>query len=332
MQKSKWFHIVLLCFICTMACKEPPSEPAPSAMPENAQTNPAPTPPVERLGMEERIEIPIELQQQLAAAGYMQKDTAPKTVPSDNPYSNVDLAGLMEGTNGTFVFYDMQRDMRLVHNEARANTPFSPCSTFKIPHSLIALDTGVASGPGQPIAWDKQKYPEEPWWDSMLAQNGLHWDRDHSLATAFANSCVWYYKETAKKIGADRMKSYLIKFNYGNRDISSGIDSFWLGGSLKISANAQVDFLHRFLRNDLGLKKKTVIDARQVFEVKRVDNRVLYAKTGGGENIGWYVGFIETPDNQYLFAFNMPGVFKDTLHTRITKSMAILAELGVWVE
>lgn len=43
---------------------------------------------------------------------------------------------------GTFIMYDISNKKYLMYNSARAFKRFSPGSTFKIPHSLIALETG----------------------------------------------------------------------------------------------------------------------------------------------------------------------------------------------
>ena len=41
------------------------------------------------------------------------------------------------------------------------------------------------------------------------------------------------------------MQARLSRLGYGNADISSGLDSFWLGGSLRISPREQVALLAR---------------------------------------------------------------------------------------
>jgi beta-lactamase class D len=240
------------------------------------------------------------------------------------------LVAIMEGTGGTFVFLDMKEKTPLVINRARAAQRFSPCSTFKIPHTLIALETGVAQGPQTAIPWDPRKYPEEEWWKEVLAPAGMHWNRDHTLRTAFRQSCVWYFRETAKKIGAGRMQRYVDAFDYGNRDISSGIDSFWLQGSLRISAQEQVAFLSRLVRRELGVSDDAMAAALQVFMAEEKHGATLYAKTGGGSDIGWYVGFIIRGSDTFLFAFNMPGPFAQTAKKRVDVSLRLLEELGAW--
>src|SRR3712207_7633306 len=43
----------------------------------------------------------------------------------------------------SFVLYDLKRNRYLRYNEARCRERFTPFSTFKIPNSLIGLETGV---------------------------------------------------------------------------------------------------------------------------------------------------------------------------------------------
>ena len=41
------------------------------------------------------------------------------------------------------------------------------------------------------------------------------------------------------------LQKFLDKINYGNKDISGGISKFWLGSTLKISANEQLQFIKK---------------------------------------------------------------------------------------
>ena len=51
--------------------------------------------------------------------------------------------------------------------------------------------------------------------------------------------------ELAARIGPERMQEYIDKIGYGNKDISGGLTTFWLGSSLQISAPEQVDLLNK---------------------------------------------------------------------------------------
>lgn len=44
---------------------------------------------------------------------------------------------------GGFSIYDLKTDKYIQYNTEHWNKRFSPCSTFKVPNSLIGLETGV---------------------------------------------------------------------------------------------------------------------------------------------------------------------------------------------
>ena len=54
-----------------------------------------------------------------------------------------DLSPFFAGYEGCFVVWDVAADETIRFNPGRCAERLSPCSTYKIPHSLIALETGV---------------------------------------------------------------------------------------------------------------------------------------------------------------------------------------------
>ena len=126
-----------------------------------------------------------------------------------------DLSKYFQNNEGAFVLYDLKNDRYLRYNERRCRERFSPFSTFKIPNSLIGLETGVIKDAEFVIPWDSQKYP---------AQNSLmpEWNRDQTLRSAIKYSVVWYYRELAKSVGEPRMKEWVTRLGYGNQDTSGG--------------------------------------------------------------------------------------------------------------
>ena len=56
-----------------------------------------------------------------------------------------------------------------------------------------------------------------------------------------------------KRLGKERMQEGLNKLNYGNKEIGSEIDKFWLEGPLKISAMEQVKLLNLLSQSKLLL-------------------------------------------------------------------------------
>lgn len=61
--------------------------------------------------------------------------------------------------NGTIVVSDERKTDRIVmvFDKERATRRYSPASTFKIPHTLFALDAGVALDEFQVFRWDGVK-------------------------------------------------------------------------------------------------------------------------------------------------------------------------------
>lgn len=229
----------------------------------------------------------------------------------------------------TFVLLSEDTGKYQVTNEARAKQRFSPFSTFKIPNSLIALDLGVVNDLEQKLSYDPEKYPVKEWWPAKWYSGPLN------LHDAFRYSAVPVYREIAVKVNAKRMQSYLDQFNYGNRDISSGVDSSWLNGSLAISAKEQVDFIRRMYRGELKVAERSLTLLKKIMLVEETGQYKLYAKTGGGQigngrMLGWYVGFVENRSGTHYFALNLDGAtFSDVKQRRIDVAKTHLNQAGV---
>lgn len=79
-----------------------------------------------------------------------------------------------------------------VYNLSRAERRYSPASTFKIPHSLFALDAGLLRDEFQLIPWDG------------VTRSTAAWNVDQNLRSAMRNSTVWVYERFAKELGDAR--------------------------------------------------------------------------------------------------------------------------------
>ena len=110
-----------------------------------------------------------------------------------------DLSGFFKGINGAFVVYDLKNDRYVRYNERRCRQRFSPKSTFKIPNSLIGLETGVIRDAEFVIPWNQEKYPPQANWNQ---EPFIHWGSDHTLRSAIKYSVVWYYRELALRVGS----------------------------------------------------------------------------------------------------------------------------------
>jgi len=196
-----------------------------------------------------------------------------------------------------------QTNKLLTINQARAKKPLSPFSTFKITNSVIALEQGVIKDIKQELSYDKTKYPTQVWWPPVWKLPS------YNLSTAFKYSVVPVFRQMANSVGQQNMDTYLARFDYGNHDTSSGLDSFWLNGSLKISAIEQVQFLQKLNNNQFKLAPSSLAAIKDVMLVEATDNYKLFGKTGAGKvadnsMLGWYVGFVENKNGVHYFAFN----------------------------
>ena len=247
----------------------------------------------------------------------------------------VDLKSHFGDHPGGFSVYNFKLDRYIHYNVEQCKKRFSPCSTFKIPNSLIGLETGVVPDSGFIIKYDSVLHPR----DAVLLNTEpfKYWFQDLSLKEAFHYSCVWYYQELARRIGQDRMAKYLDLLEYGNKNITSGIDMFWLCGSLQISIDEQIEFLKKLYTNRLqGFSAKSLKTVKDIMLYESTPQYKLYGKTGSGDCldgkiIAWYVGFIETDTGANVFAMNIIvdsyDDLKNNFRTELTKDL--LRELKI---
>lgn len=195
---------------------------------------------------------------------------------------------------GSFILYDLKKNEHIYYNKEQINKQFTPAFTFSILNSLIALETGIIKDQNHEIPWDG------------IWHTNQEWNQDTDLKKAFKNSTVWYYKELSRKIGSVRMKEWLDKVQYGNADTTGGIEKFWLSGKLRITPQQQSDFVKRFYLNELPFSEKNISIVKNIMIHKQEAGYTQYGKTGWGfhnkQDIGWYVGFLESKGNTYIFS------------------------------
>ena len=169
----------------------------------------------------------------------------------------IDLKSHFGSYTGGFSVYRFKTNTYIQYNVEHCKKRLSPCSTFKIPNSLIGLETGVVPDSGFIIKYDSVLHPREV--GMVNTYPFKYWFQDLSLNLAFKYSCVWYYQELARRIGHERMAKYVGLLGYGNKDIASGEDTFWLCGSLQISINEQIEFLKKLYLHQLnGISDKSI--------------------------------------------------------------------------
>ena len=237
---------------------------------------------------------------------------------------------LFKGYKATMVVYDQNEQNYIIMNEARAPERFTPFSTHKVPHSIIALESGRVGSIDEPLSWDSIKFPEEDWWP-------MTWKGEHTLRSAIQVSLVPAYRQIASDLGAKAMSGYMEKFDYGNADISSGVDSYWLNGSLQISAMEQVNFLRRFHTGTLDVSPEVTAAVKTILVRDSEEAYTFSHKTGTGTidqetrtAIAWLVGYVERDGNVYFFAFNMEAPnFNEAVNVRMQIATNVLTHLGI---
>lgn len=226
--------------------------------------------------------------------------------------------------NGSIIIYDRYRKKFYQHNPIRNNTAFLPASTYKIPHSLIALETGVIKNDVDVLTWDgiKRGFGSSPY---------ILWNQDLNLRLAFKYSAVWFYQVLARRIGHQRMQDFINQIEYGNQNIGNieDIDRFWLEGELTITPKQQIGFLLRLYNNDLPFSQGTINLVKDIAIAEQTANYVLRAKTGATSKIGWYVGYLEQNEHVYFFATNLDINSNNALTARSEVTRRCLRDLGL---
>lgn len=184
-----------------------------------------------------------------------------------------------------------------IWNEARARQRYIPASTFKIPNTLIGLETGAVKNVDEVLP-----YGGKPQWIKA-------WEQDLSLREAIKISSVPIYQELARRVGLAQMKASVEKLEYGNRKIGEVVDRFWLDGPLEISAMEQVEFLHRLLKGALPVQNSSLKAVKDIVSTEQFGQSTIHYKTGWcvstKPGIGWIVGWVEKGERLLPFALNI---------------------------
>lgn len=199
---------------------------------------------------------------------------------------------------GAILIYDVKNKTYYSNDFPWTKTGIIPASTFKIPNSIIALETGVIKSDSTVFKWggEKRKFKK--------------WEEDLTFKKAFQVSCVPCYQEIARKVGVKRMKSYLKKLNYKGMVFDTlTIDNFWLDGKSKFSQMQQIDFLERLYFSKLPISKRTENIMKDIMLIEKTESYSLSGKSGWGMrneiNNGWLVGYLEKNNSVYFFATNV---------------------------
>lgn len=221
------------------------------------------------------------------------------------------------GVEGTIVIASQREGAIYTHHDARAEKLFPTASTFKILNTLIALQENVIQDKDDILEWDGQHWEIEDW------------NRNQTLQSAFKVSCVWCYQAMAKRVGAEKYREYLHTIGYGVLREPFDTTTFWLNGSLQISAIGQIAFLKRLHARDLPFTEKAFDTLRNIMLAEKTPTYALWAKTGWASSatpqVGWYVGYVETPEDVWYFALNIdiPNAQALPLRAKLTREALV---------
>ncbi|MDD2708319.1 MAG: penicillin-binding transpeptidase domain-containing protein [Verrucomicrobiae bacterium] len=202
--------------------------------------------------------------------------------------------------NGAFALIDCSSGATKLFHEKESGEPLPPCSTFKIWNTLIGLEIGIISSPGEDFyKWDGKKrfIPE--------------WNMNLNLKEAFQVSCVPAFQGLARKIGPEKMKSWINEIGYGDRNISAGIDRFWLPSPdwqpIRISPREQAGLIQKLVTGKLPFAQKPQAVLKEIMFIRKTERGTLYGKTGTGDKtsgtpVGWFVGYVESGERTFAFA------------------------------
>lgn len=246
-------------------------------------------------------------------------------------------AHYFDGINGAAVLYDAEENHYWIYNRQLADTRRSPCSTFKIISSLIALENGIISPADSTRAWSGEVFWNE------------EWNRDIDFSDAFHASCVWYFREVIDEIGKKSMQKELNELRYGNCDLSDwegrlntnnnnpALTGFWIESSLLISPKEQAEVMARIFGGETDYAEETVSQLAQVMllPAQKDADVLIYGKTGMGkaQDIvvdAWFTGFAEQSDKRISFCVYLGETDHKNVSSAKAKEIAISIISDFW--
>ncbi len=216
---------------------------------------------------------------------------------------------------------------QILQAEGEITLRWAPCSTFKIALSLMGYNEGILQDEAHP------EWPFKVEYEKYIKDVGFYvldrWKQAHNPSLWIKNSCLWDSQLLTQKLGAEKFKDYVTKFNYGNKDVSgdpgqgNGLTACWLSSSLEISPEEQVAFIQQLLQGQLPITPQSAEMAKKILFVELLsDGWVLYGRSGSGYHLnadrskqfncrhGWFVGWVEKQGRRIVFATHVDRVME----------------------
>ena len=232
---------------------------------------------------------------------------------------NNDLKKYFDSSNveGCFALLNNQLGDITVYNMKLDTQRLSTGSSFKIIETLIGIQTGKLIDENTTLIHD-----------TSVSGNP-------TLKQAFEKTSIPYFQEMARQIGKDTLQMWLDSISFGNKKMSTPVDSFWLNNELKISPDEQLGFLSKLYFEQLPFQKyaqQTV--ANLMLQEDDSLYKLSYA-TGTGideknNSFAWNLGWIEENRHIYFFVtfIKTPDKSIDEENAAIKISKSCLRDLG----
>jgi beta-lactamase class D len=208
-----------------------------------------------------------------------------------------------------------------------------PCATFEIANDLIGLDLGLIQ-PGAVVKWDGTPQPVRAW------------EADADMAKAFKDATPWWDQRLAVLVGHDRYVERLKALDYGTRDPTGPVRSFWMGssvgGGLWISTLQQAGFLKRLYDGQLPVKSAAATEVgRLLIDDTRTDTKggryVMSGKGGAcasvsdnSRQVGWWIGRLQAPTRDLVFAASIEAAGAPPGNELGDRIKEVFVDGGLW--
>lgn len=258
----------------------------------------------------------------------------PEEMPENTePFPEVietDWSGYFNGLQGAAVVYDASASRYMIYNPELADTRRSPCSTFKIVSSMLAMENGILEPDTSTHTWSGEIFWNE------------NWNKDIAFEEAFRTSCVWYFREVIDEMGPEMVQEGLDRLSYGNCDISDwegrlntnnnnrALTGFWVESSLLISPKEQTQVMERIFGPDSLCTEQTRNELMKVMLVEEPKETAvpIYGKTGMGKAEGivvdaWFTGFARSTEGNLYFCVYLGQTVDGNVSSAVAREIAV---------
>jgi beta-lactamase class D len=205
--------------------------------------------------------------------------------PLHKQHLNLDSIYKNFGVSGACVVFNQSKNIYYYSDTLKIQTLQTPNNSFHLYAGLIGLESGII------------KNYETPNGDDTLTHE--------RLIKALKSPDPVFFSVNARRIKKEKFQNWLNLLNYGNRDISGGLQTCWENNSLKISTKQQFDLLKKLYYYNLPFSFENIRLVKSTFHLTKLVNKNVYSfKVTGvqnGKQHAWYIGYVEFLNNTYMF-------------------------------